>query len=211
MALQIEDEVLFKDHEVLQTREWDSYESDVYPLILNRSPATYIHQASTFIVKKTHEQYSQLCGIIDLWYLDAVGKGTNVSINCTSKLDMDDLVPKKWYIIDFREQPDTSFTNCITLKNFDKLSAHAQARLAFEIYEKVKGLVIFADHIKQVPLTLMSLSVWGLTEGYSKELTNFLRNGCTETPKNYAVLKTTNELSGYTRFENMPTFVQLHK
>ena len=208
MALQLEKDFLFREHEVLNTRNWNTYESDVYPLILNRSPTTYQHQASMFIVDKEHADYSTLLSILSNWYLD-VQKGSRISIDCTAKLDLDDLVPKHWYVMDLRNQPDTTLKNTIVLKNFDKLSAHAQSRIAFEIYEKVKGVVVFADDLEQVPSTLSTLSVWGLTQGFSKELTNFLRFGCTETPKNYAVFKTKNTLAGYTRFENMPTFVEM--
>ena len=155
--------------------------------------------------------YSQLRELIHNWYLD-VNAGKSFSLDMTSKLDYDDTVPKCWYIIDLRAKPDQSFKNVITLKHWNSLPAFAQSRIIFELYEKVKGLVVFADKAEDIPSTIWTNAVWGLTyveEGCSGNLNHFISNGVFLTPQSACPLVEVkaNQLHGFHRFESMPTYV----
>jgi hypothetical protein len=198
-------EMINPSADVVNLRNWNDQEADIYPLILKRSPLSYQHQCSLFVVPTTHHQYSMLKQKLDYWLMD-IPKGKNILADMTARLDWDDITPKCWYIIDFRATPDTQLTNVITLRNWEKLSIHAQNRLAFELYEKVKGLVIFADGNSQIPAVWYTLASWGMTSQITASFTLFLRSAINESPNNAVVYKTTDELGGFHRFENMPVY-----
>jgi hypothetical protein len=195
--------------EVLPVRKYDSYNSDVCPLILNRQPGNFTRQVSCFVVPADHALYGDLRELIENWYVD-VPAGSSMSINVTSKIDYDETVPKCWYVIDFRKTPDAKkWKNKIELKNWDKLTAFAQARIIFELYEKVKGLVVFADTPDDIPETMWSNCVLGLTNQSTEVLTQIIQKGVFLTPTNaYTLKSSTDYLGGFHRFESMPTYVQ---
>jgi len=190
-------------------RYWNPYEIDISPLILNRNPSQFTRQVSTFVLPTSHSQYAELKELLRNWYTDVpIGKG--FSVDCTTKLDYDEIVPKCWYILDLRAKPDETLKNRIVMKHWDQLPAFAQTRLAFELYEKVKGLVVFADKYSDVPATLWANSVLGLSSETSADFTEFIRSGVMVTANNNANIVRTNSdtLAGYHRFECMPTFVE---
>ena len=201
-------DILNENAELCHLRNWNEYEVELYPLILKRSPTTYFHQCSCFIVPTNHPQYSHLMKKIRYWLMD-IPEGKKINADMTARLDWDDITPKCWYTIDFREVPDATLPNQIVLKNFDKLAPHAQNRLAFELYEKVKGLVIFADHYSQIPAVWTTLSAWGLTSNTSLGLTNFLKVCINQTPNNAVVYKTDDKLAGFNKFGDVPVFCYL--
>jgi len=199
---------LFLENKIVNMRNWTSWESNVYPLYLNREPSSYVRQCSTFIVSTTNEHYDNLKQLIQSWYEDSVKPGKSTTLKMNAKFDHDWIEPKSWYVIDLRKQPDKKWKNVIILEDFLTLPEAVQNRLAFELFEAVKGLVIFADDIMQIPTVWLTMSVWGLSEGNSVHLTHFIRNGCTETPQNFAIYKNSSKLAGYHRMENMPTYVE---
>ena len=194
------------DSEVIQIRGWNSIESDVIPLIFKRDPQSYMRQTTMFIVQKQHQDYDALKKCLENWYIDCP-KGHTIDIDCTAKFDDTEFQSKCWYVIDLRKDKDT-FKNSINLTNLDKLPTFAQCRLSFHIYEKVKGIVIFADEVDDIPETLKTQAVIGLTSGNTPNLFNLLRDGCTDSPNRNIPIKRDNTLGGYHRFEAAPTFVK---
>jgi len=199
-------DLISPESEVIQIRGWNSIESNVIPLIFKREPQSYMRQSTMFIVSKNHSEYNTLKKSIENWYIDCP-KGHTIDIDCTSKFDDTDFQSKCWYVIDLRKDKDT-FKNLINLTNFEKLPNFAQCRLSFNIYEKVKGLVIFADSIDDIPDTLKTQAVIGLTSGNTLSLFNLLRDGCSDSPNRNIPIKRDSTLAGFHRFEAAPTFVQ---
>lgn len=198
--------LILQDSEIAQIRGWNSIESDVVPLIFKRDPSTYMRQTTMFILPKQHPEYINLKKSLENWYIDTT-KGHTIDIDCTAKLDDTDLQSKCWYVIDLRKDKDT-FKNSLNLHNIEKLPDFVKCRLAFHIYEKTKGIVIFADAIEDIPYTLRTAAVIGLTHGKTKELFDLLRDGCTEVPNRSIPIKRDDSLGGYHRFEAAPTFVE---
>ena len=188
---------------------WNEYEVDLYPMVWKRNPSSFLHVAATFIVDKKHPHYAALKQMVCNWFLD-VPMGSKALIDMTSKFSWDDdLVKKNWYVVDLRADPDTTWTNAVTLKNWSKLSIHAQNRLLFEMYEKVKGLVVIADKVDDVPETITTLSVTGLTTHKDEQLWTFIHRGMFETPRftipfNEDLHSTT--MYGFHRFEDTPRY-----
>lgn len=198
---------LFKDQEYGLLRSWNNVENELYPLILKRQPSSFLHFTASLIVNKNNTNYSNLLTLINN-YFSEIPKGTNIEFDATSKYDFDEFVAKQWFVIDLRKDPDISIKNRINLINWNKLTPEVQARVAFEIIQKIKGCVIFADTIFDIPHTCRTMSVLALTEESTFGLTQLCREGCNETPKNQAILvpKDNTKLNGYHRFDSKPTF-----
>ena len=188
---------------------WNEYDIDLYPMIWKRNPSTYLHSACTFVIDTKHPHYQGLKQLITNWMID-VPMGSKGLIDMTSKLNWDDdLVKKNWYVVDLRANPDQGWKNGVVLKNWNKLSHHAKNRLLFELYEKVKAVVVFADTVEDVPETITTLSVAGLTMHKDNKLFDFLIKGIFETPRYSVPLNedlNDTKLYGYHRFEEAPRF-----
>jgi len=193
--------------------QFDNISSTVYPFILRRSPDSYAHVTSVFVVGKDHTKYESVKNLMKHWLGD-VPKGRKTDIDLTGDIDMKAMMSKSWYVIDLRKKPDV-WENEIKLINIAKASDHAVARICFELYEACKAIVIFADSVYDIPCTLMTAAAFGLTQERNNECTDFIYAGCakTVTPTTaLAFCATTAQkdiLYGYNRFEEMPMFCSL--
>lgn len=202
-------QTLFETLDVGTLREFNAAESNVIPLILQRTPAQYMHSSSIFVVPTEHQHYTDLIYMLNNWFSD-LHQGDCIHVDCTSKFDLQDFDSKSWYVIDLRSKKDESFKNSIQFINHDKVSAHTINRMAFMIYEKVKSVVVFADSIDDVPEVLKTLSILCLVQPSSYQLTASLINVGNDTPKNVATSinkKNSKQLLGCHKFEPMPVFV----
>jgi hypothetical protein len=204
-------QTLFDNIEVGSMRNFNGAESNVMPLILQRSPQQYLRSCSLFLVPSNHSHYNDLIQLINNWYSD-INKGDTIKVDFTSKFDIQEFDTKKWYFLDLRSNPDSSFSNSIQYINHDKVSKHAFNRMSFMIYEKVKSVVVFADGIDEVPEVFKSLCILCLASPSIYQLTASLINVGNETPKNVAVTtlnngKNNTQLYGCHKFEPMPVFV----
>lgn len=204
-------EPIHNARDVLQFRDFSPLDNQVFPLIFSRSPASFKHQATVYDVSKDHQYYSELKSLVCNWYFE-VPEGDKVLLNCTGKHDYDEIEARKWYIVDLREQADT-FANQIVLCNWSKVPRDVQTRIMFDLYQRSKGLVVFCDNINDVPRTLLSLCVLGLTaKGDPRSLRDITMNGTSHTPMDIEVrysstTKYPNLLLGYHRFNEMQTYV----
>ena len=192
-------------NEITSLRYWNETDLELYPLLLSREPQSYSHQCSIFLVKKDHPDYDRLCKTISNWYSE-IPRGTEVKIDGFEKYSLDEFTPKSWAIWDFRKDKG-NFSNKIQFTHWNELSPHTKNRIAFEIYERVKGLVVFADSIHDVPNVLRSLCIFGCSEQNTDELYHFLMETCFTVPKNEIPYRTDNRLLGFTKMEKEPTFI----
>ena len=152
-------------------RAWDAVENDVSDCILTRNPETFLHSCSSFVIPKNHAKYQAFKDYLMNWYAD-VRKGNSTTINVQGKFDDSDLDPKAWYIIDLRKDKDTTFTNGVMLEKWAQVDTSVRNKTLFDIYDRVKGIVIFADTIEDIPATLWTVSVWSMSS-----------NGCLIAPE----------------------------
>jgi hypothetical protein len=188
---------------------WNPVEGNVYPLILKREPTSYVgwHSVS-LVVPTSNTHYANLLKLVNNWYIDVPAGQFPIKIDACGKHDLDEMEKKRWYIVDLRSKPDTKIPNRIELTNISKLDAFAKEKLAKSLMEKSKGLVVFADQVGDIPDVWLTMSVWGLTAGSTKELFDLLSFGCLDSPQGLVTYKpksseeaTPGVLSGYHRFE----------
>ena len=201
-------------HSQLQLRSWSPIDNDVYPLLLNKNPTKYQNACCSFLVPKTNRNYLNLSKLIQAWLID-VKPGKKMNINICDKFNFDDLGPKDWYVIDLRSDPDESFTNKLTIENWNKATAYQQQNLLIQIYKATKFMVIFADELDHISQSLISLSVLALTSDQSTlKINELLFQGTYHTPQDHTVIKSFSPdekyqqdlLVGYHRFEPFQTF-----
>ena len=144
--------------------------------------------------------------MMEHWFTDCP-KGKEYSIDCTKQFSINELSTRAWYVIDLRSKPD-KWTNQIHLQHLEKCSEDAKARMCFTIYEKVKSLIIYADKIQDIPKTLSTLSVLGLTQEKGNDCATFLTTIVSKTPHNMIPYNIDHkQLCGVHRFEDQPVFV----
>ena len=176
----------------------------LYPLILNKLPEFFINQSSMWIIQKDHEYYADSKRLVEAWFYD-IPKGTLTTIDVFSSPSSFNLNNSHWYIIDFRQASDEALDNRINLLHFKSLDSIDQGNFIYEIYQSVKGLVVYADVPEDIPITLQSLCVLGMTTTtYVDEL---LKNGCSRGISASKFDKTSRLLFGYHRLEDQPKLV----
>ena len=188
----------------------ERYEMSMYPLVWKRAPQSYKHVCSTFVVSTDHPVYETCKQHIVAWHKDCVYPSYPAVVDCSGKVDYDDIQSKGWYVIDLRSKPDLTIRNTCTLKNMKKTDASVVNAIAFACYERAQSLVVFADSVEDVPRSLMTLSVVGLTTDENQMCNDFIYTGCCKqvSPTNSMLLTTTTSpttrLLGYNRFEEQP-------
>ncbi len=188
-------------------RPFNNIDSPIYPLIFKRKVSSYKHIACMFDVNKNHDKYNSLKDHIQKWFKELPSTKSSCVIDFTKTIDYSELSPSSWYVVDLRKNKDV-WTNEIKMLNIDKVTEDIKSRICFELYENVKGIVLFVDVIDQVPKSLATLSCIGLSDKTGNDLASFITKGCNKTPNSAIPLnKNTNTLCGYNRFEDQPIFV----
>jgi len=206
-------QLIGEDREVMFVTPYTALQANVHPLILSRNATTFTHQANLFNVEKTHKYYPKLLSLMACYY-QGCHAGDTIEFDLMSKFSFDDIREKDWYVIDLRSNPDV-FKNQITIKNIEKASSHPQIFSLFllELYRRSRGLVVFVDHVTDVPASFGTLCVWGMTSATkASEYFTLVVRGATLMPRNRVALmhKNTVEagaLIGYHRLEQVMKYV----
>jgi hypothetical protein len=154
---------------------FDSYNQNVEPFVLYRPLNLYKRWLAIIIIDKNNPKYSQLQLFIDD-LTNQLDKGSSASFNIyDSDYNTNNSISKhKWYSIDLRTNKDTNLSNLIQtdIKNTDP----SWIRNVYfdKCYNKTKGLIIYADSIKDVPSVLIARSSFGLCTLSGNDLANFL-------------------------------------
>ena len=179
----------------------------LYPLILNKNPTFFVNQCSMWIVQKDHEFYADSLRLMEAWFSD-VPKGPLTTIDVfhpsSSSLPLN---IDQWYVIDLRQARDETIDNRLDLAHFKSLETIDQANFIYEVYRSVKGLVVYADNLDDIPLQLQSLCVLGMTSKDDSELHKLLDHGCKWTCKSNSFSYVSKSLLGYHRLEDRPRIV----
>ncbi len=159
---------------------FDALHYNVEPFILYRPLNLYQRWLAIILVKKNDPNYNHLQTFIShLTSTLDIGSSTSFTmLEDSSKFGS--ISKHKWYSIDLRDEQDSSIKNLIqydTKKH--QLITKWMKNLYFDkLYNKTKGLVIYADSLEDVPEVLISRSTFGLCTLSGKELAQFIFN-CT--------------------------------
>ncbi len=154
---------------------FDRYEMNVRPFVLPRSLDTYKHFILVFEVSSEDPRYSELYTFLENWM-----KQTKFTIGKTHPVDMTKhtdkhhlfkLSPDKVYFCDLRTQKDPRCGLHLTVHPEPWVSNQA-ASIALDQF---RGLIVFADHLEQVPACWVSKSIGGLTA--KPNIDSFLKKG----------------------------------
>ena len=193
----------------------DVVNKDVSPLVLSRDPKQYLHSTCFFLVPRKHQHYADLRKMIDQHFYSNVTKGNSFVLDGSGRYDLDELEKRKWYVVDLRAEPD-EWSNQIVLKDFNKLDDFVAAQVAQQLYDNTKSLVIFADHISQLPKCWKNYSLLGLTAGQTPlELRQICMEATSHTPMDIEVYRGFGDLPatdrslllGFSKFNSMPDYV----
>jgi hypothetical protein len=206
--------MLRSNHKQINLRSWSSIDNEVYPLILNKNPQKYNNGCSLFLISKDNKNYSDLWTLIQAWLID-VKMGKKTCVPSCDQYDMNDFGPKEWYVVDLRINPDLNIPNLIRINDWEKCSEYAQQLIMMQLYKSCKFLVVFADQLKQVPTSIVSVSNWAMTDDKNTYAVNeLLLQGTSHTPQNHIALRSFSQdeshqkelLVGYHRFGPFETY-----
>ena len=128
-----------------------------YPLIFNKLPSTFEHQCTIWTTPS-----SLVHQLMDEWYYENVPKGERTVIDVFSP-DKVELSLNCWYVVDLHALPPNQITNEIKLEGLSSLSSFDQGQVLYDVYSRVKGLVVFASKLEDIPVNIQSLSVLTMT------------------------------------------------
>jgi hypothetical protein len=131
-----------------------------YPLIFNKLPSAFEHQCTIWVSPS-----SLVHQLMEEWYCENVPKGECVVVDVFSPnaATKSKVSPSCWYVVDLRQSPAIFSTNKILLEGLSSLSSFDQGQVLFDLYSRVKGLVVLASKVEDVPLNIQSLSVLTMT------------------------------------------------
>lgn len=115
----------------------------------------------------------------------------------------------KWYTIDLRSQKDEKLKNVINLKFPDGSPEWMRNFYFNNLYNKMKGLVIFADNINKIPKNMHARSNFGLCDLTETQLSEFLYVATYKRLDNIIPINETNKIVGYVNGTNWIKLVEL--
>ena len=127
-----------------------------YPLIFNKLPSAFEHQCTIWASPSplVHQ-------VMEEWYCEIVPKGEHVVVDVFSPVKVE-LRANCWYVVDLQTSTN-ELTNEIMLEGLSSLSSFDQGQVLYDLYLRVKGLVVLASKVEDVPLNIQSLSVLTMT------------------------------------------------
>ena len=144
-----------------------------YPLIFNKLPSAFEHQCTSWVISQQDALYNDCLLLIHEWYTQHP-KGSSIVVDVFSpvKAALSSLDASSWYVIDLRLPAETSTkaSNEIHLPSLRSLCDFDQGQILFDIYSRVKGLVVFASSPKDLPINLRHLCVLSMV-AQEKEMT----------------------------------------
>jgi hypothetical protein len=184
---------------------FDSIHLNVEPFIIYRQLSTFQRWLAIITIPTNHKDYQK---VINLFYNlnSTIDSGVNVTYDITkdmSEYEKKNIISKhKWYTIDLRKEQDVNLKNKIDLK-FANSSPDWLVNYYFDnIYSKVKGLIIFADDINQIPKSMCARSNFGLCDLTRYKLKEWLYNSTQKRLDNVIPDNINNKIVGYINAHN---------
>ncbi len=188
---------------------FDNLHLNVEPFVLFRQLNSFSRWLMIVCVKKTDKNYNNLQSFIkDL--TTNLDSGNTINIDTTKEILKNNEISKyKWYTIDMRNDQDTTLTNNINIKFGDGVDTWYKSLYFDKIFNKCKGLVIYADSIDDIPCTMLSRSNIGLCTFTDLELTNFLYKCTAKYLENIIPVNNGNEIVGFVNAHKWTKLVKL--
>ncbi len=153
---------------------FDNLHLNVEPIVLFRPLNTFTRWLIILCVKKDNPNYDTLQSFIkDL--TSNLECGNKVSIDTSTTICKNNEISKyKWYSIDLRNDKDQTLNNKIDINFIDGVDLWYKTLYFDKIYNKCKGLVIYADSLEDIPSTMLARCNIGLCEYTDYILANFI-------------------------------------
>lgn len=156
--------------------KFDALNYNLEPFILYRPLNLYNRWLAIILINKNDPNYNQFQTFIsDLTLTLDIGTQTSFSmLEDSSKFGS--ISKHKWYSIDLRSEQDTTIKNLIHFdtKKHQSISKWMNNLYFDKLYNKTKGLVVYADCLDDVPEVLISRSTFGLCTLSGKKLSEFI-------------------------------------
>ena len=191
---------------------FNSINLNVEKFITYRPLSSFTRWLAIVCIPTSHKDYQK---VLDLF--NGLCHNIESGIKCEYDLtkDLSEYAKKtaiskyKWYTIDLRSQKDEKLKNSIDLK-FPEATPEWMRNFYFNnLYNKMKGLVIFADNINQIPKNMHSRSNFGLCNLTEAKLSEFLHLATYKRLDNIIPINENNQIVGYVNGTNWIKLVEL--
>ena len=191
---------------------FNSINLNVEQFITYRPLSSFTRWLAIICIPTSHKDYQK---VLDLF--NGLTHSIESGVKCEYDLSKDlteyekkTVISKyKWYTIDLRSQKDDNLKNSINLK-FPESTPEWMINLYFNnLYNKMKGLVIFADNINQIPKNMHARSNFGLCDLTETQLTEFLNLATYKRLDNIIPINKDNKIVGYVNGTNWIKLVEL--
>jgi len=188
---------------------FDNLHLNVEPFVLFRQLNSFSRWLMIICVKKTDKNYNNLQSFIkDLTF--NLESGNTVNIDTTKEILKNNEISKyKWYTIDIRNDEDTTISNKINIKFGEGSDTWYKSLYFDKIYNKCKGLIIYADSVDDIPCTMLSRSNMGLCTFTDMELANFIYKCSAKYIENVNPENNKGEIVGYVNAHKWTKLVKL--
>jgi len=188
---------------------FDSLHLNVEPIVLFRPLNTFTRWLTIICVKKDNPNYNVLQSFIkDL--TNNLDCGNKVNIDTTTTICKNNEISKyKWYSIDLRNDKDHSINNKIDINFVDGIDSWYKTLYFDKIYNKCKGLVIYADSLEDIPSTMLARCNIGLCEYTGYNLANFIFKCTGKYPENAIPVNVNKDIVGFVNAHKWTKLVKL--
>jgi hypothetical protein len=188
---------------------FNSYYFNLEPFVLFRQLNTFSRWLMIVCVKKSDKNYNTIQTFIkDL--TTGLECGKNVTIDTTKEILKNNEISKhKWYSIDLRNEPDSNINNKININFPEGVDAWYKTLYFDKIYNKSKGLIIYADSLDDIPQTMHARSNIGLCTHTEIELINFIFRCTAKYLDNIIPINNKNEIVGFINAHKWTKLVKL--
>lgn len=188
---------------------FDNLHLNVEPIVLFRPLNTFARWLTIICVKKDNPSYNILQSFIkDL--TSNLDCGNIVNIDTTTTICKNNEISKyKWYSIDLRSDKDNTLNNKININFVDDIDSWYKTLYFDKIYNKCKGLVIYADSLEDIPSTMLARCNIGLCEYTEYNLANFIYKCTGKYLQNVMPVNASKEIVGFVNAHKWTKLVKL--
>lgn len=178
---------------------FNAYCFNVEPFILFRPLSSFTRWLIIVCVPVSHPDYNKVQQAIREYTSSIdIGSSCKVNLQDSSIADTKVISKHKWYTLDYRTELDSKLTNRIQLSMPDGVPDWYNSLYVDKIYNKTKGLVIYADTLSQIPTNLLSRSIAGLCTLSGDSLRSFLDMGAAKRLDGVTPDNSEHKIVGYT-------------
>jgi hypothetical protein len=188
---------------------FNSYYFNIEPFVLFQSLNTFSKWLMIVCIKKSDKNYNTIQTFIkDLTHNLEMGK--SVTIDTTKEMLKNNEISKhKWYSIDLRNEPDLTINNKININFTEGIEKWYKTLYFDKIYNKTKGLIIYADKLDDIPSTMHARSNIGLCTYTEVELLNFIFKCTAKYLENIIPVNKDKEIVGFINSHKWTKLVKL--